>query len=70
MSNVIDIKTLIIANRALIDAKRQKAALEAELLSQGDKVHDGENYKAIVKDGRITLIAKKKKKAPVEDIIA
>ena len=70
MSNVIDIKTLIIANRALIDAKRQKAALEAELLSQGNKVHESDNYKAIVKDGKITLIAKKKKNAPVEDIIA
>ena len=70
MTNVIDITTLIIANKALINAKRQKQALEAELLSQGDRIHEGENYTAIVKDGQITLLAKTNKNTYTEDIIA
>lgn len=74
MSNVIHITALIAVNKQLIASNREKARLEAELLSQGDKVHEGERYRVIVKDKKITVVPKMGPKmqiqTPPEDVIA
>ena len=70
MGHVIEITPLIKANKALIAAKKFKAELEAEILKEGDRIHEGETATVIVKDGKITILRKAKPHNELEDVIA
>ena len=70
MGRVIDITALIPANRAVIEARRKLQELETEILSGGDRILEGENATAIIRNGKITILQKVKTNTIQEDIIA
>ena len=70
MGRVIDITALIPANKAVIAARRKLQELETEILNGGDRVLEGENATAIVRNGKITILPKVKTLTIQEDIIA
>ena len=70
MGRVIDITALITTNKALIATRRKLKRLETAITSDGDRVLEGENVTAIIRNGTITILPKIKENSVKEDIIA
>lgn len=70
MGRVIDITAIIAANKALIETRRKLKRLETAINSGGDRVLEGENVTAIIRNGIITILPKIKEQSAKEDIIA
>lgn len=70
MGRVIDITAIIAANKALIETRRKLKRLETAITSGGDRVLEGENVTAIIRNGTITILPKIKEQSAKEDIIA
>jgi hypothetical protein len=70
MGQVVDITALIVANKERIAAERNLKRIEAELLAEGDKVHENETHRLVVKNGKIKFTKKIDPEAGPDDLSA
>jgi hypothetical protein len=67
MGKVLDITDLLAVKKTLIEKRNQLKSIEEEVLSHGDGIYEGENYRLIVKDGKIEVIEKTGPEAEKEE---